>query len=322
MKKCSYCGRDNADEALNCKECGTEFEREVLDSEVTSGGLYDEKKTLTIRIFSSYDDAGLAAANLEAHGIKCWVNADDCGGWYPNLTAAAGVRLHVLAEDAEIAVALLDAKPSSAEIKRIEIEAVLATPPKTDPIKKLAWGQIFVGIFLGIVVCLLYQGKREPITITHYHYTADGKRDEGWVYRNGQLIEYLADRNLDGNWDHWTYYERGRAVRSESDNNFDGKPDEFWIYSNGDLVSMQKDTDFNGTPDEFCTYKYGIIQKAEMRPNGAKYATMRDIFKNGVLTEVWRGADSNGVFKEIVRYDPYWNPISTNSFILLTPTAP
>ena len=57
MKKCSYCGRDNADEALNCKECGTEFEREVLDSEVTSGVLYDEKKTLTIQIFSSYDDA-------------------------------------------------------------------------------------------------------------------------------------------------------------------------------------------------------------------------------------------------------------------------
>ena len=135
MKKCSYCGRDNADEALNCKECGTEFEREVLDSEVTSGGLYDEKKTLTIRIFSSYEDAGQAAAKLEAYGIKCWVNADDCGGWYPNLTAAAGVRLHVLAEDAEIAVALLEAKPSPAENKQIEIEAVLATPPKPDPKK-------------------------------------------------------------------------------------------------------------------------------------------------------------------------------------------
>jgi len=27
MKKCSYSGRDNADEAVNCCECGTEFER-------------------------------------------------------------------------------------------------------------------------------------------------------------------------------------------------------------------------------------------------------------------------------------------------------
>jgi hypothetical protein len=25
MKKCSYCGKDNADDALNCRECGTEF---------------------------------------------------------------------------------------------------------------------------------------------------------------------------------------------------------------------------------------------------------------------------------------------------------
>jgi hypothetical protein len=27
MKKCSYCGRDNTDDALNCRECGTEFEQ-------------------------------------------------------------------------------------------------------------------------------------------------------------------------------------------------------------------------------------------------------------------------------------------------------
>jgi ribosomal protein L37AE/L43A len=29
MKKCHYCGRDNADEAVNCRECGTEFEQPV-----------------------------------------------------------------------------------------------------------------------------------------------------------------------------------------------------------------------------------------------------------------------------------------------------
>jgi hypothetical protein len=27
MKQCSYCGRDNDDDALNCRECGTEFEK-------------------------------------------------------------------------------------------------------------------------------------------------------------------------------------------------------------------------------------------------------------------------------------------------------
>ena len=29
MKQCSYCGRDNPDEAAHCRECGTEFERTV-----------------------------------------------------------------------------------------------------------------------------------------------------------------------------------------------------------------------------------------------------------------------------------------------------
>lgn len=206
MKKCSYCGRDNAEEAVNCEECGTELKVEANDSETTSGKILDKEKPLIIRLFGSYEDAGQAAAKLEAHGIKCWVNADDCGGWFTNLTAAAGVRLQVRAEDAEVAVALLDAQPSPAEIKQIEVKAVLAVPPETGPFPKPAWGQIFLGIFLGIIICLLYQWKSQPVTITHYHYTAEGKRDEGWIYRNGQLVEYQKDRNLDGAWDYWVYY--------------------------------------------------------------------------------------------------------------------
>lgn len=30
MKRCSYCGRENADEATNCRECGTELARPLL----------------------------------------------------------------------------------------------------------------------------------------------------------------------------------------------------------------------------------------------------------------------------------------------------
>jgi len=220
--------------------------------------------------------------------------------------------------------ALLDAPATPAEIKQIEIEAALATPPKTAPIKKLAWGQIGLGIFVGIVICLPYQWKSKPITITHYHYTADGKRDEGWVYRNGHLIEYLEDRNLDGNWDHWTYYKYGRAMRSEYDNNFDGNADEFWTFSDDGLDTLQKDRDFNGIPDQLCTFKYRIIQTEEMKPNGSKFAKEREFFQHGVLTEIWRGGDSNGNFSEVVRYDPFFNPISTNlptTFQLLTPTS-
>jgi hypothetical protein len=101
-------------------------------------------------------------------------------------------------------------------------------------------------------------------------------------------------------------------VSAKSDDNFDGKPDETWTYANGLTVAMERDTDFNGIPDEFCTYKYGVIQQMDIRPNGAKFATQRMLYQNGVLTEILRGGDAAGNFKEAVRYDPFANPISTN----------
>ena len=68
----------------------------IMASDSGNGGLHDEVKTVTIRTFSSHEATQLAASNLEAHGIKCWINADDCGGMYPNLTAPGGVRLFAL----------------------------------------------------------------------------------------------------------------------------------------------------------------------------------------------------------------------------------
>src|SRR5450432_1147942 len=100
------------------------------------------RQTVTIRTFSYYDSAELARSNLEAHGIQCWVNADDCGGWYTNLTAPGGVRLSVCASDAEAALALLNAEVSAAEINQIETEAAASAPPETGPLKKLARVQI------------------------------------------------------------------------------------------------------------------------------------------------------------------------------------
>jgi hypothetical protein len=79
------------------------------------------------------------------------------------------------------------------------------------------------------------------------------------------------------------------------------------------LVSLENDTDFNGIADEFYTYKYHVPQQLDIKPNGSKFTTLREVFQNGVLTEIWRGGDSNGNFKEVVRYDPFFNPVSTNS---------
>ncbi len=317
MKKCSYCGRDNADDAANCHECGTEFEAEAAAVEAESTNAEAETKTLTVRIFSTHEAAEIAAAKLKAHSIECWVSADDCAGMYPSLTTAEGARLQVREEDQAIAQAVLEAKPTPEEEKGIEIAAVLSHPKKTEPEsereKKFAWGPFVVGLMVGMLVSLFYQWREGTAPITHYHYTADGKRDGEWIYRNRQLAEYVADRNLDGQWDEWIHYENGRRVRAEYDNNFDGKPDVFWTFSEHGTDTVQEDTDFNGIPDLFCTYKNQIIRTAELRPNGSKFATLREYFKDGNLVELWRGGDSNGNFREVIRFDPFLNPISTNT---------
>ncbi len=212
-------------------------------------------------------------------------------------------------------MALLKTPASAAELNQIEVDAAASAPPEPDSQEPLAQGQILFGIIfgaiLGVILCLLYQWADELGTKTYYHHRA-GKRDEAWVYRDGRLVEFLQDRNLDGLWDHWAHYKNGRVARSESDNNFDGKPDEWWTYSDDGRDALQKeDTDFNGVPDVFCTYKQHIIQQLELKPNGSKYTTVREIFKDGVITEIDRGGDSNGNFKEFVRYDPFFNPIGT-----------
>lgn len=315
MKKCPYCGKEYPNEASECAIDGYPLPSFPPEPGPAKGGLHDEVETVVVHTFISHEAAQLAASNLEAHGIKCWISADDGGGMYPNLTVAGGVRLTVIASDTEAAVTLLNAQASPVEIRQAETEAVASSSPEPVSEKQPAPGQmlfgIVIGVILGVIVCLSYQWVNGFGTKTYYHYN-HGKADEEWVYRNGHQVEFLQDRNLDGKWDYWIYYERGRRVRAEYDNNFDGKPDVWWTFSDDGTDTLQKDTDFNGIPDEFCTYKNRVIQQLDIKPNGLNYAITREIFQDGVLTEIWRGGDSNGHFKEVVRYDPFFNRISTN----------
>jgi len=270
---------------------------------------------VTIQTFATRDAAQAAAGLLEANGIACRIVADDCGGLLPNLSLAEGVRLVISASDLTAACELLELPPPSESAAPTQVSAN-SSPSMS------AFGYILIGAVIGVVIVLSAGGLADlkstrpqpstPVRQTHDDYSPDGKRSDRWVYRQGHLVEHLQDRNLDGSWDHWGYYENGQVVRSEYDNNFDGKPDETWIYKDGHVVSCEKDLDFNGVPDEFCTYKYNVVQQMDIRPNGSKLSTVRELFSNGVLTEIWRDEDSNGAFRETVKYDAFFNPISTN----------
>jgi len=100
-------------------------------------------------------------------------------------------------------------------------------------------------------------------------------------------------------------------VRSLDDNNFDGEPDEWWTYSNGTLVKMERHG-FQRHARCVLHIQIWVIQQVDYMPNGAKFATQREVFQNGVLVEILQGADGRGNFKEAVQYDPFFNPITTN----------
>jgi hypothetical protein len=272
----------------------------------------DTPNEITIKIFGTHDEACVAVALLKANGIACRIAADDCAGMLPNLTQAQGVRVLVPAPQAAAARELLDLPPAPVP------ETISASIPEIASRFKISLGQILFGIVVGALATWALQGgvpqKSPGPRTTHYHYADNGMKDEEWLYKNGRLVSHMIDRNLDGSFDLWTYYDAdGNVERSERDNNFDGKPDEFWRYSNNDLVAMDKDNDFNGVLDEFCIYKFHIPLQLDIKPNGSKFTTLREFFSNGVLTEVWSGGDSNGNFKEKVSYDPFFNPIHTNS---------
>jgi hypothetical protein len=272
----------------------------------------DTPNEIIIITFGTRAEAALAAAQLEANGIACRIAADDCAGMLPSLSQAQGVRVLVPAHQAAAARELLDLPPAPVP------DTISAAVPEPASFSRISFGQILFGIVLGALATWALQGgvpaKSAGWRTTHYHYADNGMMDEEWLYKDGRLTCHLADRNLDGSFDLWTYYDAdGYVERTEEDNNFDGRPDEFWSYSNSALVAMEKDSDFNGVSDEFYTYKFRIPQQLDIKPNGSKFTTVREFFSNGVLTEVWRGGDSNGNFKEKVSYDPFLNPLHTNS---------
>ena len=277
------------------------------------GDPHRDRKDEIIHVFTSHESANLAAANLQANGIHCWITSDDGGGMLPNFAGPEGVRLHVRALDAGAAIALLTGQAPAEEISAPpETEASLPSPDVAAPQKKFSPVQIVLGMIAGVLLCLFYQWGTQLGTRTYYYYTRSGKTNKAWIYRNGHPVEFLKDRNLDGSWDEWDYYEHGQVMRAEFDNNFDGKSDVTWTYSNDTPIKIERDTDFNGTPDEFGTYKNGMMQQVDIRPNGAKFATQRLLYQNGVMVKILRAPDASGDFKEAVMYDPFFNPISTN----------
>ena len=124
MKACSYCGLENSDDAVFCRECGTEFERPKApipppstSEEKPPGPRYEftplsaadrQNDWATLLTCGTLVEADLVASRLQAAGIPTFI-PDQCLmqeiGW--NFNTYGYVRVQVPPKNYEAARNLL-----------------------------------------------------------------------------------------------------------------------------------------------------------------------------------------------------------------------
>jgi len=148
MKHCSYCGRENEADALNCRECGTEFRSAAEELPP----LAPEEEPVTICNYASSETAQIARSKLEAADIQCWTLIDNCGGMIPVI--GNGITLRVSAKDVERASAILRARDNDSLSKDEEPLAPDLPKPVIVAGVWLLYGPGFVANIILCVWCL------------------------------------------------------------------------------------------------------------------------------------------------------------------------
>jgi hypothetical protein len=282
----------------------------------------DPTDTVVVRTFATEATAQLAARRLEVAGIICVLARDDCGGNFPAMTTAGGLRLLVAPADADAARRLMEdiEHPGSDSEEPTEPIPSISEPcpePKASPpdrtssarSKRGFWLGLVVGVAVSGIVFGLYEYRQRHFTGAHsYDLNGDGKPDVWFRYFRGDHERWEQDRNSDGRPDEWVFYAGGWMFRSEGDDNFDGKPDTWYSYRNEVVVESKEDTDFDGKPDVTVRYESGVPQEAVWTPGESGVVRHKQIFRHGVLQEAFFDNDGDGVFDEKVTYDALQMP--------------
>lgn len=111
MKKCSYCGRENEEEAVACSECGKEFESmefEAMPLSETDPELLDAALSpVIVGRFSSLQEASLLAGRLEAAGIEASIPEEYSEQVFSAVIGLERLTVRVAAKDYEAAMAVV-----------------------------------------------------------------------------------------------------------------------------------------------------------------------------------------------------------------------
>jgi len=104
MKSCTYCGCQNEDAAIRCKECGSEFAPpEEVDPQLTDPA----EALVVVATFGDSVEASLLKDRLELAGIEACIPEELNPSPFGNFVPMAHVTVQVAAKDLAAAKEIL-----------------------------------------------------------------------------------------------------------------------------------------------------------------------------------------------------------------------
>jgi hypothetical protein len=308
VKHCPACGRENDLDSLRCIRCGVA----LPGPEESPPGAEPEARSVVLATFDNHLSAQAAANHLEDAGIPVVVNADDCGGLYPFLTPALGIRLLVKASDLPRARDAMTEMEAQFGIKADSVAGATGEPsdlrrPPHQPRPHLAkLGFLLLGAVMGALSHYAVTLHRSNFTGTKSEdRNGDGRPDAWWVYEGGQIVKFSEDRNYDGRPDSWVIYSNGIIQSDEDDTDFDGRPDVWFDYEHGEATRRREDLDYDGRPDSETRYVARLPVTTVFAASNKLGYWRRDFFTNGILRETHLDRDRDGTLDERHVFDAF-----------------
>ncbi len=119
MKQCSYCGRQNEDDAAYCGGCGEPLNQPAVRAEAED--LKDPANSpITVASFHSLEEAELLKTELEAVGIEAYIPEEYTTGVFSSITPFQQVTVRVPAANAEAARNIVAAFAAASRVKSPE----------------------------------------------------------------------------------------------------------------------------------------------------------------------------------------------------------